>query len=411
MLDMKQLRPVAVMVMLSSLLVACTESALEPAASKPSADASGAAQPSADASGAAEFEEVSGDFKVVLVAPETGPLAATVGKALQSGTKAITELWNEEHPDRQVSVTTCNDEGNPERAISCVNRFSGEADVMIGPLFGALYKAAEELLGQQQIALTFTPHALPDPETNIFQAATPAELAMDHTLDYMKAQGWKKFGLLTSSDTTGNTAREAGLAAAKNAGIEVVDQQFDPTVPDLTAQASTLADADVDAVFVWSSGAQVVTALRGIAATGLEVPVFLNYSSMSYQLLDLAKDVLPEELLFTGSRAFEPELIEDADRRSLVEQFTKRYTEAAGTPPDWIGYATADMFQVGMTAALYAEDMEGMRRYLEEGPPINGFHAVWDYSSSDHVGVGAEDPSHSAIVIQRWNGETWESAD
>jgi branched-chain amino acid transport system substrate-binding protein len=386
------------------LLAGCTED-----------DGSDATEPStsegAGSTGAAEeFAEVTGDVNLVLVAPETGPLAATVGAALQAGTTAITELWNEQHPDRQVTVTVCNDEGNPERAIGCVNRYSGDADAMIGPLFGAQYNAAEELLGQQQIDVTFTPHALPDADAGIFQSATPAELAMEHTMGYFEAQGWTKLGLMTSTDTTGNTAREAGLAAAEEAGIEVVDQLFDPRSQDHTAPASALADADVDAVFVWSSGSQVVTALRGLSAAGVDLPVILNFSSMSYQLLGLAESVLPEELLFTGSLAFEADQIEDPERREMVEAFTDRYEAEAGTPPDWIAYATADIFQVALTAALHGEDVETMTRYLEEGPAINGFHAVWDYSSTDHVGVSGEG-AESPIVIQRWTGEAWESVE
>jgi branched-chain amino acid transport system substrate-binding protein len=357
------------------------------------------------------FEEVSGDINLVMVAPETGPLAATVGAALKAGTEAITGMWNDEHPDRQVQVTVCNDEGNPERAIACVNRYSADADVMIGPLFGAQYNAAEGLMGQQQIAITFTPHALPDASTNIFQTATPAHLATEHVVQYFQDQGWERFGMMTSTDTTGTAAREAAIDAAEEAGVEIVDQQFDPTSQDLTAQASSIADADVDAVFIWSSGAQVVTALRGLDAAGVDVPVVLNFSSMSYQLMGLASSVLPEELLFTGSAPFESDALEDTERRDMIQQFDERYAEASGgQKPDWIAYGTADMYTVALTAALHGEDVATMSAYLEQGDPIKGFHAVWDYSEDDHVGVSAED-GESPIIVQRWTGDGWESAE
>jgi branched-chain amino acid transport system substrate-binding protein len=218
--------------------------------------------------------------------------------------------------------------------------------------------------------------------------------------------------MLTSTDATGTSARDDAMEAAEAAGVEIVDQQFDPTSQDLTAQASSLADADVDAVFIWSSGAQVVTALRAVDAVGLEVPVVLNFSSMSYQLMELASSVLPEELLFTGSAPFEPEVIEDSERRELVQDFQERYAEVTGgLEPDWIAYATADMYWVILTAALHGEDVATMTSYLEQGDPINGFHAVWDYSDEDHVGVSSEAGLESPIIVQRWTGEGWESVE
>lgn len=374
----------------------------------------GSASPDADdvddREDAGEFSEITGDINVVMVAPETGPLAATVGSALATGAQTMVELWNEQHPDRQAVLTVCNDEGNPERAIACVNRHVPDADVMIGPLFGSVYNAARDLLGHDQIAVTFTPHALPDPATNVFQASTPAELAMERTVAYFEEQGWDRFGLITSTDATGTSARADALEAAEEAGLEVVDQQFDPTSQDLTAQATAVADADVDAVFIWSSGAQVVTALRGLNRAGADIPVVLNFSSMSYDLMELAADVLPNDLLFTGSVAFDTAEVDDPERRALIEEFTERYESSAGVAPDWIGYAAGDMYLVALTAALHGDDVDSMSAYLEQSEPILGFHAVWDYSSDDHVGATSE-AADSPIRIQRWNGEGWESAE
>lgn len=392
---MRVFRVTAAVIATAALAAACTETGGEGTSTE------GGQEP--------VTQEVSGTVDVALIIPETGPLAATVGDALKTGTEVVTEMWNEEHPDRKINLTTCNDEGNPERAISCVNRLSSSADLMLGPMFGATYTAAEPMLGIQQIAVTHTPHALPPADKNIFQVAVPTAEAMSAAIEYMKENGFDKFGLLTSTDTTGLSAREAGLEAAEEAGIGVVDQQFDPAAQNLTPQASRLAGGDVDAVFIWSSGSQVVTALRGLHSANLGVPVFLNYSSMSYKLMELSKDVLPKELLFTGSPAFEASVIDDRDRRERLEEFTRRYTELAGVPPDWMGYTYGDVFLVGMNAALHGQDLASMKRYLEEGPPIEGFHAVWDYSSSDHIGVGSG--GDSPVLIQRWTGEGWASAE
>ncbi len=357
----------------------------------------------------AEWPTVTGDVKVGLVVPETGPLATVVGDSLKAGTEVIVNMWNEAHPDRAIKLTICNDEGNAERAITCVNSLKDKVDVMIGPNFGSTHAATKELLGIKQIDVVHTPHALPAPTTGIFQVAVPTEDAMGEAIRYMKSHNIKKFGFMTSTDATGLSAREHGLKAAQALSVPVVDVQFDPGAQNLIPQVAKLAGQGVDALFIWSTGPQVVTALRAIAAARMDVPVFLNYSSMSYDLMNLVKDVTPKELLFTGDDAFDTSGIKDQKRVAMIEEFNKRYEAKRGLPPDWMAYAYGDTFTVAMTAALHGADRGAMVKYLENGPDISGFHAVWRYSPQDHIGVtkGAETP----VRIQRWNGKRWVNAE
>lgn len=349
---------------------------------------------------AAAGGEVSGPVSALLIYPETGPLAAVAGDTIQAGFEAVNGLWNDTYPDRPMELQTCNDEGNPERGISCFERSGPEADIILGPHFGSVYNAVEPLVGDDTFLVSATPHATPEGDSTIFQTIATPEMAMQAAIGYMQDQGWESFGMLTSSDTTGNSALESAQAVADEAGIELVAEQFDPESQDLTSQVSTLASADIPGLFIWSSGAQVVTALRGVQNVGLEVPVFLNYSSMSRSLIELAGDALPEELLFTGSRAFAPETLGDPERTALIQDFAERYEEIAGSPPDWVAFAMADAAWVGMTAALHGEDTEAMVSWLEQGEEIPAFHAEYSYSDDDHIGL-----PESPIEILRWDGE------
>lgn len=393
------------------LLAACTEaepsSSTADTASEPAAEETAAAsEEMADETDDAAGGEVTGDVSSVLVFPETGPLAAVVGASIDWGNDAVVALWNELHPDRQVTLQKCNDEGNPERGLSCVERHVSEADVILGPHIGSIYAAAEPLLGEDVLSVVATPHALPDGSKAVFQAIPTAEHGMTAAIEYMEAQGWDKFGMLTSSDTTGNTARDAALTISEELGMELVSEEFDPASEDLTGQVNAIAAEDVDTLFIWSSGAQVVTALRAVQNVGLDTPVFLNYSSMSRALMELAAGALPEELLFTGSAAFVPETIEDPERRDLIEAFSQRYQEASGGDlPDWNAFAVSDAAWVAYNAALHGETVDEMASWLQSGEPINGFNGVYSYGPDDHIGLD-ENP----VQILRWTGDGWEPA-
>lgn len=380
-------------------LVLCAVLSLSTAACTEAAD-------TAASDGGGAPAEAGGPISAVQIYPETGPLAAVAGETISTATEAVVDLWNENHPDRQVNMETCNSEGNPERGIACVQRYGTDADVILGPHFGSVFAAVEPLLGETALAITATPHARPNGDKAIFQAIPTPEAAFEAAVAYMQEQGWDSFGLLTSSDTTGKSALQDAQAVADEMGIALISEEFDPASQDLSAQASSLVASNPDGLFVWSSGAQVVTALRGIDSVGTDLPVLLNYSSMSRALIDLAGDALPEELLFTGSSAFDPASIEDADRRERIEQFTARYAEIGGVDPDWVAFAMADAFYVGMSAAEQAGDVEGMVAWLESGEEIAGYNAVFSYSAEDHLGLSAGNP----IEILRWTGDGWELA-
>jgi branched-chain amino acid transport system substrate-binding protein len=343
-----------------------------------------------------------GDVEMVEIYPETGPLAAVAGETISAATEAMVDIWNDEHPDRQVNIQTCNDEGNPERGISCAQRYASSADIVLGPHFGAVYAAAAPMLGQDALAVTATPHAHPAGDTGIFQAIPTPDAAFESAIDYMLDEGWDSFALLTSSDTTGKSALESARAVAEEKGITLVNEEFDPASQDLTGQISSLVAQDPDGLFVWSSGAQVVTALRGIDNVGADLPVLLNYSSMSRALMELAKDVLPEELLFTGSAAFDPDSIDDADRAERIKVFADKYAEIAGNQPDWTAFAVADAFTVAMSAAEQAGDRDGMVEWLESGEQIVAYNGIYSYSDDDHVGLDG-----NPIEILRWDGDGW----
>lgn len=375
---------------LAVVLAACAEQSAE--------ETGGEGDPSAT--------EVTGPVQTLLIYPETGPLAPIAATPVRVGTDAAVQLWNEEHPDRPIELTRCNSEGNPERAIACVQRYGSDSDIIVGPHFSTEFLAAEEIIDENSLVTTSTPHALPDPASNIFQTQPTAEDAIEAAIPYMKERGWNTFGLITSTDSTGNSAHKAGLSVAEELDMTVAAESFDPESEDLSGQVSSVAAKDPDVVFIWSSGAQVVTALRAMQTVGLDVPVFLNFASMSRGLMELAADVLPRELLFTGTSAFTPDLVKNEEWRRRIEEFSRKYEEQAGTPPDYIAFTVADSVWVAANAALYGEAPEDMTAWLEQEEAVTAINAEYDYSADDHIGLEGKQP----IVILQWTGGGWEPA-
>lgn len=349
-----------------------------------------------------------GDVKVVTILPTTGPLASVTARATVGASRAAEEVWNREHPDRQVKLDLCNDEGNPEKSVSCVQRNMSSADVLNGPSFHNQYLAAAPLFERTKFDTTGDPLSNPGGDTTVFQATPTIQNATDKAMEYFRAQGMRKVAFLTGTDAIGEAASDAVKRSAQAAGVELVTASYDPDAATVAPQVNQVLQQDPDAVFVWAVGPQGALALRAMKDAGSDLPAMLNFSSITNATLQLSADAMPRTLLFTGTDAFVPDVITDPERKRFVDEFLAAYRQQVGYDVlDFPGAAFADAAFVGFNAALHADDTDGMVKYLEQGAPVKGLNAVYTYSDDDHVGLSGANP----IRIIRYDGRAFVDAN
>jgi branched-chain amino acid transport system substrate-binding protein len=372
--------------------------------SSSSSGSSGSDSSGSDSSGSSSSsggDTPTGDVKVVTILPTTGPLASVTAKATVGASRAATEVWNAAHPDRKVEMDLCNDEGNPEKSVSCVQRNLSSADVLNGPSFHNQYLAAAPLFERTKFDTTGDPLAVPSGDTTVFQATPTIQNATDAAMDYFKRAGLTKVAFLTGTDAIGTAAGSAAKRSAAASGVQLITASYDPDAATVAPQINQVLPQDPQAVFIWAVGPQGVLALRAMKDAGASVPAMLNFSSLTNATITLAAQAMPSQLLFTGSDAFVADAISDPTRRRFVEEFTSAYERQVGYQMlDWPGAAFADAAFVAFNAALHASDTNGMVDWLERGNPVAGLNATYRYSASDHVGLADGNP----IRVVRYTG-------
>lgn len=103
----------------------------------------------------------------------------------------------------------------------------------------------------------------------IFMQYTPTFQSLQAQLEYAKAQGWTKVGLLYSNDGYGQNAATNIDKVASQVGVTVTGSQaFDSSATDVTAQLGKLGQGSPDTVLVWAvnpANAVVAKSAKSIA--------------------------------------------------------------------------------------------------------------------------------------------------
>lgn len=347
----------------------------------------------AEAGGGAPKEVTAG-----MIVPTSGALAGAA-EEIVTGTEIAVETWNRFHDSPQVKLEICDDGGNPERSLTCINRLEGSVDFFLGPHFGDFWTATEQTFVDLGLfVVSGTPTAIPPADSNAFGAATPHAIAVEMAFRLYQEQGWDSVGFVAAEDATGQAAVEGARDVADELGLDLTVATFAPDSQSAVSQLETIKSADPDVVQVWTTGTTGVTVLRAARQVGLSdsVPFVMNYSNASPITYELAADVLPSDLRLIGSPSFVEGGVEDPEQGETIEAFRDAYRERSGTDVSWNALAGGDAVAVAMEAVSNGSSPEEWAAYLESGAEVPGHTVVFRYSNELHA--GNQDPSTLRLV-------------
>jgi ABC-type branched-subunit amino acid transport system substrate-binding protein len=342
------------------------------------------------------------------IVDKTGALAP-IGNGYARGVEVAEALWNADPANRKVKVDSCDSQSTGDGAIACYQRLRSSADAISGPSLFVGLASVRGIAAKGTVPLVSgAPLVNPPAGSAMFQTIPTIDDGVEAAFAHFKADGKTDVALLTSNDEPGNLAKKAATSLAGTAGIELVTQQvFDPTAQNLAAQAENIAKTKPDAVLAWTAGPQLITALRALKAARVDVPVMLNYASMSTALLAQAGKEATSNILFFGTRAFASDSITDPAFKERVQAFDAEFKKRFKAAPDLTAYDSADTLYVIGTAAKKAADPAAIRKVLESGAALPGvLFPEFTFSAEKHVGAtGAEQ-----FDILRWQPaeQTWE---
>ncbi|MCJ0764899.1 ABC transporter substrate-binding protein [Variovorax terrae] len=349
------------------------------------------------------------EWKIGVIAPTTG-LIATIG------TRQLASLqWWEREVNarngikgRRVVIRHCNDEANPEKAVTCARDLLAQGVVLLlnasvtGPI-----RATMPLVKNGPVMLTPSPNILPEASSYVFQTSpSDADLVLA-VAEYAKANGVNRLGMVAATDASGEVGVASAAAVFPRLGIQYSLARIDLRATDATTQLSRVSGSDVPLLYSTYTGGGAVTVVKGYANLGLAQPLVVSYANISDPFVALIRSDLPKRLLGTALRGVAPELLSDAGERERTAYFTKSYEQWRGERADMLNLLALGMADAAESILTHVTDpanADAVKKYLET-TPIKSFQTI-RFSPQSHVGMNAGD-----VAIVEYRGNRWTRAD
>lgn len=326
----------------------------------------------------------------------------------------IAQKFLQSRGDR-VSFQYYDDTSVPQVAVQLANQLlSGGARVVLGPTLRATCAPLVPIVKSGPLNFCLSPTLQPAPGSFVFDAGTDTWDLDRVALRYAQARGWKRIGLLATTDASGLDAVKGYheiLGEPEFRGMSIVaESTFSPTDISVVAELSRMKAENPDLVLGWASGAPVVTIFRGLREVGLNVPVFTGYSNMTYTQMESASSVLPSQLYFpvpsaVGSRR-PAGLNLDPKVENALREFETAFA-ATGHSPDGGDISAWDPIMLVVNALDRAgpdATSEQLRSYLAHLKNFAGINGIYDFEKYPQRGIGAEN-----ALVTEWNAgaKTW----
>lgn len=348
-------------------------------------------------------------YPVPVIISVTGPFAL-VGNIQKLTFETLMKAVNEQGGinGRPLAFDFLDDASNASTAVQLMNRLIAQkVPVVIGPSFVATCRAVAPLVTAGPVQYCMSA-AGPTPKDGFSFTAGFSTVDSARTgMSYFRHRGWRRIGLLTPTDATGQDGEQSvdtAIALPENHELSIVAREhFNLGDISVAAQLAHIQASKPDVLYAWTTGAPLGTVLHGLQYAGYDIPVYTSYGNLLYSAMAQFGDLAPQAgLYFSAPRFLAPNLLRGAPR-AAVDTFDKAFA-AAGVKPDAVMSTEWDAGIVVIDALRHVgpnPTADQIRRYIEGIHGLSGASATFDFRDGSQRGISA-----TTILVARWDQAT-----
>jgi len=336
----------------------------------------------------------SGKITIGMIAPLTGDYAP-LGKGDKAAAEQMVASINDDGGvnGRDLELVVKDDKTDVKKSVSLFNQLQADDDVSI-VLSSANVSASvavgetAENAGMPILALGPVSEFADGSNEYAFTVPATPELYAEEMVDYLKSTDVEKLAILyDGKDVYGTTGNNATKKAAEKAGIDVVlDEKFDSSASDFSAQIEHVKDSDTDNLLVWGSGPAPVAITKQVASVG-GINLFMTGSEATPLYTEPAGDAA-EGVVIACAAGVAASALPDGDFKSMIDDFADEYEENNGNYPPQFAFDGAAGIQIAAAAidSAGSSDRDDIRDALEnlDELTVNG---RFSYGTDDHTGL------------------------
>jgi len=295
---------------------------------------------------------------------------------------------------KKVELLIKDSGGSPEKALSFAKQLIEEEKVfaIIGPSTSGETKAVKSIAedGKTLLISCAAAEFIVNPVAKyVFKVAPKDSFAAVKIFQQMKKMKISRIGVLSSNTGFGAGGKEQLEKLAPEHGIQiVVNEVYDKSATDLTAEVTKLKAAKVQAIVNWSIEPAQSIVIKNARQIGMKVPIFQSHGFANIQYARAA-GAAAEGVIFPASRLIVADALPDKNYQKPVIMAYKKAYEAKfhEDVSTFGGHAYDALMLLARAIREGGDDRERVRSSFENIKNFIGTAGVFNFSPSDHNGL------------------------
>ncbi len=348
-------------------------------------------------------------FVVGVISPLSGPVA-TVGTRQTAAIRWWAEDVNAKGgiKGRQVELAVCDDQGNPETAVTCArNHMQRGVAMLLDTSVAGTIKAIMPLLDKGPVMVVASPIINPPATSYVFQTS-PLDLEITRgLLNYLKENHKDRLAMIASTDATGEVGVADAQAVFPPANVKLALSRIDLRANDASIQLANVLKDNPPLLYSAYSGGGAATVVKSFTNLGFTMPLVISNANLTEAFMALIRNDMPPRLLGLGLNSMVPEFVTDPAQKARIEYFAKSYEATHKEPVDLLthlGVMLADVTDAVLRNVDNPKDAAATKKFLESAS-INSV-AKLQFSPTSHVGLRAD-----SVAVLEYKKDHWTKAD
>lgn len=242
----------------------------------------------------------------------------------------------------------------------------------------------------------------------VFKTAQSDIVTVSNIISYLKENGLTKVAFLYMNNAYGDGGKKAFLATAQENNIEVVvEEKFEASDKDMTAQLTRVKSSPAQATVVWAIPPSASILTKNYRDLGIDTPLIHSHGVGNQKFIDLAQGAADGVILPIGKLTVVEQIPDSDPQKKVLQSYIDDYTKKYNTLPDSFGGYAWDAFHLVVKALEKAgPDRSAIRDELENTREFVGVSGVFNMSPQDHNGLDTE----SMVMVRIENGQ-WKLLD
>jgi branched-chain amino acid transport system substrate-binding protein len=364
--------------------------------------------------GAASAQSGASEFKIGVVLPLTGPVAAN-GKYELTGAYVAEDMVNATGGigGLPARIVVCDSQSQEQQAVICAKHLT--SDERVNLLLGAgvtpqtmaiiptALSSGTPLFSLAGGAVTYNPL-----KKWVFKGHFGNDDFMPPLLDYLKKKSFKKVAVLADTGPYGSDVVDQINKQFPGSGVEIaILEKYAPTDTDFSAQITRIRAVKADALINLAPSEQAGAAIsKKIIQLGINAPIVIGPNLQTDTFLALAGDTA-DNMVFISSKVVFESIPEDDPTSAVIADFRSRF--AKRYPKDSalsLSVVAADGILIAQNAAKTlgkdAADRDKLLAEIEKTTNFPAIQGIWTLSPASHG-----TPLTKGMAVASYNKGHW----